>query len=238
MDFSNENVKIAITPNTEAFIKQRSDDMRLQFVYDIMYSDKLAGIHENRDVVIASEKEGEESETFHLRKASLLDGLQYLRVASPSYMKMSIEKNIANIQKLKMNYQGTENGLPPIKDVWVFIFSINSDEDKDPDLRVNTYFNPNSQDCGDILRTDRTIIMASFVVSYKSMINKEDNNNIEFPDEIYEWTFMSPYTAENLDEFDELATKYEAENLEKMFMLKFDYKAVVEANRKLAKRRD
>ncbi len=223
---SMSETRIPVTDRTPFFLDQRSDDdFRLAFILDLMYGDTLPGQPEENGRFV--EMVGEASPNpikMEFRKAKLHDTIQYNRATSITDMKVDIEKNISNIAKLKAVGAGL-SGCPPIKNIWVVIYTQNPDGEIHP----NIYFNPSANDCGDILRTDKEIIMASIVITYE--IQPVDKNNGGVPDEIYEWIFVSPVEESIFDEIEGCLIKEEAELYEHMFNIEFDADEVITAFR-------
>lgn len=178
-----------------------------------MYDNDMGGIHPNRTIKMTDTDGSETSCT--LRKAGLLDTIRYFKTPE-SEIKKAIEQNIQSLQKLKENGQGMQ-GLPPIKDVYLFIYVI---DDETEDIKVNSYKNPNSQDIGDILRTDKRIIMCGFIVTYPTIFPGQTLPE-GYPEEVYEWSFLSPLIEASLPEYKRMSARFEAEELSKMFFIDF-----------------
>jgi len=219
--------RIPVTDRTPIFLDQRSDDdFRLAFMLDLMYGDTLPGQPEENGRFVEMVGEANPNPIkMEFRKAKLNDTIQYTRASSITDMKVDIEKNISNIAKLKAVGAGL-SGCPPIKNIWVVIYTQNPDGEIHP----NIYFNPSANDCGDILRTDKEIIMASIVITYeiKPVV---DENNGGIPDEIYEWIFVSPVEESIYDEIEGCLIKEEAELYNHMFNIEFDADEVITAFR-------
>lgn len=205
---------IAVNDLTELLLKgRRDDDFRIDIIYSLMYDNDMGGIHKNRTITMAGEDGNEVSCV--LRKAGYLDTLRYYKTPGAG-IKSAIEQNIQSLQKLKENGQGMGN-LPPIKDVYLFIYVLGGE---DGDIKVNSYKNPNSQDIGDILRTDKQIIMCGFIVTYPTVFPGQQLPE-GYPEEVYEWSFMSPLIEANMPEYNKMSAKFEAEEMSKMFFIDF-----------------
>ena len=207
--------KTVITENTEKILSLRKDDYRISLIHDIMYSDDIGGSHPERKFTVTNSSGKEE--TYVLRKASEYDSLAYDKVVSVESMKSVIETNIANIQRLKKN--GTLPGMLPIKNVWVMLFTTNKDGE---DIQLNTYFNPDANDCGDILKTERSVVLVGFIITYPTKVSADDVVPEGTPDELYEFTFLSPLDMANLAEYQQISLEEEAKSLQDMFLVKFD----------------
>lgn len=207
--------KTVITENTEKILSLRKDDYRVSLIHDIMYGDDIGGSHPERKFIVtnASKKE----ETYFLRKADIYDSLAYEKVASVEDMKAVIEANISSLQRMKKN--GAMPGMLQVKDVWVMLFTTDKNGE---DIQLNTYFNPDANDCGDILRTERNVVLVGFILTYPTKASPDAIVPEGTPDELYEFTFFSPLDQANLSEYERIALQEEAKNLQDMFLIKFD----------------
>ena len=207
-------MKSPVTENTEKLLKLRKDDYRVNLIHDVMFSDDIGGSHPERKFTVVNSAKKEE--TYILRKAAEFDSLSYEKVSSVEDMKFIIENNIANIQRMKKN--GTLPGMLQVKDVWVMLFTTDKNGE---DIQLNTYFNPDANDCGDILRTERNVVLVGFILTYPT---KSPDGIVPegMPEELYEFSFFSPLDQANLDEYKVIALKEEARNLQDMFLIKFD----------------
>ena len=207
------NNGIPVSEHTEKLLASRKDDFRIDMIHDIMFGDDIGGLFPNRTIKMAGE-DGKDDVDVVICKASYLDTYAYLK-SSVDSMKLSIEQNIQNISRLRENGEGISAGVPPIKDVWLFVFIYDNDE-----IKVNSYINPNSQDIGEILRTDKMIVMTGFILTYPTAFPGQQLPE-GYPDTVYEWTFISPIMEEHLAEASKCAIDFEAENMKKMFFLDF-----------------
>lgn len=207
------NEGIPVSEYTEQLLKSREDDLRIDMIRELMFGDDIGGMFPARTITLAGE-EGKEDVSVVLRKATRLDTYAYLKTPGDS-IKAAIEQNIQNIARLRENGEGISNGVPPIKDVWLFVFIYDNDE-----IKVNAYVNPNSQDIGDILRTDKFIVMAGFVLTYPTTFPGQQLPK-GYPDQVYEWTFISPVMENNLPELLKVSAEFEADRMKKMFFLDF-----------------
>jgi len=207
------NDGIPVSEYTEKLLASRSDDFRIDMIHELMFGDDIGGIFPNRTVKMAGKNEGETNDVL-LRKASILDTYAYLKTGGDT-MKMAIEQNIQNIARLRDNGEGMKDSLPPIKDVWLFVFIYDEGE-----IKVNSYLNPNSQDIGDILRTDKMIVMTGFIITYPTVFPGQKLPE-GYPDTVYEWTFISPIMEDHLPESSKVAAEFEANRMKKMFFLDF-----------------
>lgn len=211
------NARIPVTDRTIMFLDQRADDdFRLAFMLDLMYGRVLPGQPEENGRFVEMIGDGDPNPVkIEFRQAKVNDMIQYSRASSSSDMKIDIEKNISNIAKLKAVGAGL-SGCPPIKNIWVVIYTQNTDGEIHP----NIYYNPNANDCGDILRTDKEIIMASIVITYDVTGTK---------DEIYEWIFVSPIEERILDEVEASLIREEAELFNHTFNIEFDADEIIKS---------
>ncbi len=207
--------KTVITENTEKILNLRKDDYRVSLIHDIMYSDDIGGSHPERKFTVTNSSGKEE--TYILRKADIYDSLEYEKVPSVENMKMTIEANIANIQRMKKN--GAAPGMLPIKNVWVMLFTTDKDGG---DIQLNTYFNPDANDCGDILKTERNVVLVGFIITYPTKSSPNDVLPEGAPEELYEFVFISPLDEANLDEYRRISFEEEAKTLQDMFLIRFD----------------
>ena len=207
------NQGIPVSEYTEKLLASRKDDFRIDMIHELMFGDDIGGIFPNRTVKMVGKDENEVIDKV-IRKASYLDSYAYLKTGADA-MKMAIEHTISNIARLRDNGDGVKNTLPPIKDVWLFVFIYDNDE-----IKVNTYSNPNSQDIGDILRTDKLIVMTGFVLTYPTVFPGQQLPE-GYPDSVYEWTFISPIMEDHLPESSKCSVEFEAERMKKMFFLDF-----------------
>ncbi len=205
-----------VTQNTERLLRLRKDnDYRIGIVYDVMFDDNIGGCHPERKFTVVDHAKNES--VYILKKAAIYDGLTYEKIASFGLMKSTIENNILYLQNQKKN--GTMAGMMPIKDVWIMLFTTNN---KDPEVHVNTYFNPDANDCNEIIKSDCNIVMACFIISYSTKTSSDQVLPTGMPDEVYEYAFYSPMDEGNLDEYLKISLKEEAKELENMFLVEFD----------------
>ena len=211
-----------VTKNTEALLNSRIDDFRVCCAKDVMYSDDIGGTVKDRNFTLLDSKDNQK--TIHLRKAMIGDIFDYTYVSGSEFMAQTIEENIGNIQRMK-KVGASMNGLPPIKDVWVFIFTV----DKNGELYTDSFMNPDSRDCAAIIRGEREVIFAGFINTYdldpihKARIN-EINGVKDVINETFQFTFISPMDATKLNEYAEISLEQEAKELEKAFMIHFNTK--------------
>lgn len=207
---------IAVSENTELLLKgKRESDFRIDIIYSLMYDDDMGGIHPNRTIKMMDGDDLNSETSCILRKAGVLDTIRYFKTPE-SEIKSAIEQNIQSLVKLKENGQGMQ-GLPPIKDVYLFVYVVDPATEN---IKVNSYKNPNSQDIGDILRTDKQIIMCGFIVTYPTLFPGQKLPE-GYPEEVYEWSFLSPLIESSLPEYKRMSAKFEAEELSKMFFIDF-----------------
>ena len=200
-----------VTSFTQKILESRAkDDFRIGFITDIMFGDDFGGSKPERKFEF--EGDNGKKETLVLRKARPMDSFQYLKLASYDDTVLTIENNIQNIQRLKRNGSGMQ-GMPPINNVWVIILTI----DENDNISMNSYLNPDSNDCSDIIKSKKTICFTSFIIEYK--LEKEIEN---LGSEVLEFTFMSPMDENNINEYKELALQQEINMLENTFFIKFD----------------
>lgn len=200
-----------VTSFTQKILESRAkDDFRIGFITDIMFGDDFGGSKPERKFEF--EGDNGKKETLVLRKARPMDSFQYLKLASYEDTVLTIENNIQNIQRLKRNGSGMQ-GMPPINNVWVIIFTI----DENDNISMNSYLNPDANDCSDIIKSKKTICFTSFIIEYK--LEKEIEN---LGSEVLEFTFMSPMDENNINEYKELALQQEINMLENTFFIKFD----------------
>lgn len=204
---------IPVSNLTEKILSRRRDDFRVEMMYDIMFDDNIGGMHPNRTVMLMSDN-NEKPTQITLDKAKFLDTYQYNKTNLDD-MKRTIEENIGNILTMKRNGAGL-NGMPPLKDVWLFVFAM----DENAKIIPNTYLNPNSQDIGDILRTDKPIIMCGFVLSHPTAFNGEKLPE-GYPENVNEWIFISPVMEDHMEEYNRITEEIECDKLKHMFMLDF-----------------
>lgn len=205
---------IPVSENTEKILAKRLDDPRIDIIHSMMFAEDICGLYPDRKVILEDDS-GNKTETV-IRKAGYLDTLKYFKIQGEE-IKNAIENNIQQIQSMKANGQGMK-GLPPIKDVWLFIFVEDNCE-----VKVNTYMNPNSQDIGDILRTDKQIIMAGFIITYNTVFENQQLPE-GYPSEVYEWSFISPLFENNIKEYMDVTCEFEKEQMKEMFFIDFDKK--------------
>ena len=200
-----------VTSFTQKILESRAkDDFRIGFITDIMFGDDFGGSKPERKFEF--EGDNGKKETLVLRKARPMDSFQYLKLASYDDTVLTIENNIQNVQRLKRNGSGMQ-GMPPINNVWVIIFTI----DENDNISMNSYLNPDANDCSDIIKSKKTICFTSFIIEYK--LEKEIEN---LGSEVLEFTFMSPMDENNINEYKELALQQEINMLENTFFIKFD----------------
>lgn len=206
------NEGIPVSQFTEKFLESRSDDFRVDMIRELMFGNDIGGIFKNRTITLVDNDN--KPMDIVIRKACVLDTMMYLKTSGDS-IKKDIESNIMRIATLRNNNEGIRGALPPIKNVWLFVFTYD-----DEDIKVNAYSNPNSQDIGDVLRTDKQIIMTGFVLEYPT-VDEGMPLPEGFPPEVFEWTFISPIIEDHLVEYNKMAAAFEAKRLEKMFFLDF-----------------
>ena len=203
-----------MSDNTEKILAKRLDDPRIDIIHSLMFDNDMGGLHKDRKIILEDDKNSKIESV--IRKAGYLDTLKYYKIQGTE-IKNAIEQNIGQIQNLKANGQGMK-GLPPIKDVWLFIFVI---DDQTSEIKVNTYMNPNSQDIGDILRTDKQIMMAGFIITYNTVFEGQ-KLPAGYPSEVYEWSFVSPLFESNLKEYMDVTREFEKQQMKEMFFIDFD----------------
>lgn len=208
-------MQISVTENTQELLARRVDDFRIAMIYDVMYGDDFNGLYPDRKFTFRNQK-NEEKEVI-LRKARPLDSIQYEKVPSSAVIAQAIEGNLANLQSIKRN--GTVKGQMPIKDIWVIVITADKDG---TNARINAYYNPDSSDCNDIIHSNRMIIIAGFIITYDTHIDKSVPLPEGCPEEVNEYTFISPLDSTLLSEYNEFAKEQEAKMLENMFLIHFD----------------
>lgn len=197
-----------VTTFTKSILESRvDDDFRIGFISDIMFGEDFGGSKPERKFEF--EGNNGKKETIVLRKARPMDSFQYVKLANYEDTVLTIENNIQNIQRMKRN--GT--GVTPINNVWVIIFTI----DENDNISMNSYLNPDANDCSDIIKSKKQICFTSFIVEYK--LDKEIEG---LGSDILEFTFMSPMDENNIEEYKELALNQEIKNLENTFFIKFN----------------
>ena len=197
-----------VTTFTKSILESRvDDDFRIGFISDIMFGEDFGGSKPERKFEF--EGNNGKKETIVLRKARPMDSFQYVKLANYEDTVLTIENNIKNIQRMKRN--GT--GVTPINNVWVIIFTI----DENDNISMNSYLNPDANDCSDIIKSKKQICFTSFIVEYK--LDKEIEG---LGSDILEFTFMSPMDENNIEEYKELALNQEIKNLENTFFIKFN----------------
>ena len=200
-----------VTNFTKKILESRAeDDFRIGFITDIMFGDDFGGSKPERKFEF--EGDNGKKETIVLRKAQPMDTFQYIKLANFEDTVLTIENNIQNIQRMKRNGAGM-NGMPPINNVWVIIFTI----DENDNISMNSYLNPDANDCSDIIKSKKQICFTSFIIEYKF-----DKPIEGIGSEVLEFTFMSPMDENNIEEYKELALKQEIKMLENTFFIKFD----------------
>ena len=200
-----------VTNFTKKILESRAeDDFRIGFITDIMFGDDFGGSKPERKFEF--DGDNGKKETIVLRKAQPMDTFQYIKLANFEDTVLTIENNIQNIQRMKRNGAGM-NGMPPINNVWVIIFTI----DENDNISMNSYLNPDANDCSDIIKSKKQICFTSFIIEYKL-----DKPIEGIGSEVLEFTFMSPMDENNIEEYKELALKQEIKMLENTFFIKFD----------------
>lgn len=196
-----------ITSATEMLLSLREkDDYRISMFKDVMFSDDIGGLCENR----VFKGIGKDNSDVTLPKAKPNDIMTYMMVADQSAIRMSIENNIRNIQNLKSAGK-MESG----SDVWVLLFENPNEKDEDQNIRTSVYCNPTSEDCGSLIKGDREVLACFFVSIYAF---KQADGNFRYS---ADWTMLSPGDPSCISEYNKTIVEAECNVLKNMFWLDF-----------------
>lgn len=196
-----------VTNATEALLSLRAnDDFRIAFLKDVMFSDDIGGLCENRTFVgIAKDGSNE-----ILPKAKLGDTMTYMMVPDTKTIRMSIENNIRNIQTMMSMGKIAKDTV-----TWVLLF----ENTENGEIISSVYRQPTAADCDEIIKGDKEVAACFFVSLYKMPTAEGEEPLI-----VADWSMISPADERNIDEYNTQLIEAECAVLRNMFMLNFENK--------------
>lgn len=195
---------------TQKLLELRSaDDIRLAILSDVMFSDSVGGLCENRQMDLG------DGRTEEFPKAVPGDVMAYMMVPDGSSVRFTIAQNLDNLVRLK------ETGrVGKDTDTWILLFELVPAEagEAEDTLRTSVYKNPSAADIDEILKGKNDVVAGFFVnrfYSHKS--GEEDAVSVE-------WSMISPGDEKCVDEYQDMIVEMECERLKYMFYLDFTSK--------------
>lgn len=206
---------IVPTPSQVSNVTQKllelraADDIRLAILSDVMFSDSVGGLCENRQMDLG------DGRTEEFPKAVPGDVMAYMMVPDGSSVRFTIAQNLDNLVRLK------ETGrVGKDTDTWILLFELVPAEagEAEDTLRTSVYKNPSAADIDEILKGKNDVVAGFFVnrfYSHKS--GEEDTVSVE-------WSMISPGDENCVDEYQDMIVEMECERLKYMFYLDFTSK--------------
>ena len=206
---------IVPTPSQVSNVTQKllelraADDIRLAILSDVMFSDSVGGLCENRQMDLGDGRVEE------FPKAVPGDVMAYMMVPDGSSVRFTIAQNLDNLARLK------ETGrVGKDTDTWILLFELVPAEagEAEDTLRTSVYKNPSAADIDEILKGKNDVVAGFFVnrfYSHKS--GEEDTVSVE-------WSMISPGDEKCVDEYQDMIVEMECERLKYMFYLDFTSK--------------
>ena len=206
---------IVPTPSQVSNVTQKllelraADDIRLAILSDVMFSDSVGGLCENRQMDLG------DGRTEEFPKAVPGDVMAYMMVPDGSSVRFTIAQNLDNLVRLK------ETGrVGKDTDTWILLFEFVPAEagEAEDTLRTSVYKNPSAADIDEILKGKNDVVAGFFVnrfYSHKS--GEEDTVSVE-------WSMISPGDEKCVDEYQDMIVEMECERLKYMFYLDFTSK--------------
>lgn len=206
---------IVPTPSQVSNVTQKllelraADDIRLAILSDVMFSDSVGGLCENRQMDLG------DGRTEEFPKAIPGDVMAYMMVPDGSSVRFTIAQNLDNLVRLK------ETGrVGKDTDTWILLFELVPAEagEAEDTLRTSVYKNPSAADIDEILKGKNDVVAGFFVnrfYSHKS--GEEDTVSVE-------WSMISPGDEKCVDEYQDMIVEMECERLKYMFYLDFTSK--------------
>lgn len=206
---------IVPTPSQVSNVTQKllelraADDIRLAILSDVMFSDSVGGLCENRQMDLG------DGRTEEFPKAVPGDVMAYMMVPDGSSVRFTIAQNLDNLVRLK------ETGrVGKDTDTWILLFELVPAEagEAEDTLRTSVYKNPSAADIEEILKGENDVVAGFFVnrfYSHKS--GEEDTVSVE-------WSMISPGDEKCVDEYQDMIVEMECERLKYMFYLDFTSK--------------
>lgn len=206
---------IVPTPSQVSNVTQKllelraADDIRLAILSDVMFSDSVGGLCENRQMDLG------DGRTEEFPKAVPGDVMAYMMVPDGSSVRFTIAQNLDNLVRLK------ETGrVGKDTDTWILLFELVPAEagEAEDTLRTSVYKNPSAADIDEILKGKNDVVAGFFVnrfYSHKS--GEEDTVSVE-------WSMISPGDEKCVDEYQDMIVEMECERLKYMFYLDFTSK--------------
>ncbi len=195
---------------TQKLLELRAaDDIRLAILSDVMFSDSVGGLCENRQMDLG------DGRTEEFPKAVPGDVMAYMMVPDGSSVRFTIAQNLDNLVRLK------ETGrVGKDTDTWILLFELVPAEagEAEDTLRTSVYKNPSAADIDEILKGKNDVVAGFFVnrfYSHKS--GEEDTVSVE-------WSMISPGDEKCVDEYQDMIVEMECERLKYMFYLDFTSK--------------
>ena len=206
---------IVPTPSQVSNVTQKllelraADDIRLAILSDVMFSDSVGGLCENRQMDLG------DGRTEEFPKAVPGDVMAYMMVPDGNSVRFTIAQNLDNLVRLK------ETGrVGKDTDTWILLFELVPAEtgEAEDTLRTSVYKNPSAADVDEILKGTNDVVAGFFVnrfYSHKS--GEEDTVSVE-------WSMISPGDEKCVDEYQDMIVEMECERLKYMFYLDFTSK--------------
>ena len=206
---------IVPTPSQVSNVTQKllelraADDIRLAILSDVMFSDSVGGLCENRQMDLG------DGRTEEFPKAVPGDVMAYMMVPDGSSVRFTIAQNLDNLVRLK------ETGrVGKDTDTWILLFELVPAEagEAEDTLRTSVYKNPSAADIEEILKGENDVVAGFFVNRfYAHKSGEEDTVSVE-------WSMISPGDEKCVDEYQDMIVEMECERLKYMFYLDFTSK--------------
>lgn len=206
---------IVPTPSQVSNVTQKllelraADDIRLAILSDVMFSDSVGGLCENRQMDLGDGRVEE------FPKAVPGDVMAYMMVPDGSSVRFTIAQNLDNLVRLK------ETGrVGKDTDTWILLFELVPAEagEAEDTLRTSVYKNPSAADIDEILKGKNDVVAGFFVNRfYAHKSGEEDTVSVE-------WSMISPGDEKCVDEYQDMIVEMECERLKYMFYLDFSSK--------------
>ena len=203
---------IVPTPSQVSNVTQKllelraADDIRLAILSDVMFSDSVGGLCENRQMDLG------DGRTEEFPKAVPGDVMAYMMVPDGSSVRFTIAQNLDNLVRLK------ETGrVGKDTDTWILLFELVPAEagEAEDTLRTSVYKNPSAADIEEILKGENDVVAGFFVNRfYAHKSGEEDTVSVE-------WSMISPGDEKCVDEYQDMIVEMECERLKYMFYLDF-----------------
>ena len=195
---------------TQKLLELRAtDDIRLAILSDVLFSDTVGGLCENRQMDLG------DGRTEEFPKAVPGDMMAYMMVPDGKSVRYTIAQNLDNCARLK------ETGrIGKDTDTWILLFELvpaveGGTEDT---LSTSVYKNPSAADIDEILKGENPVIAGFFVNRfYAHKSGEEDIVSVE-------WSMISPGDEKCVDEYQDMIVEMECERLKYMFYLDFTSK--------------